>query len=113
MGAKFELKQASAGHYYFNLKAADDALMLTSAMYGERRSAEQGIESVRTVADDARRYDRRASFSGMHYFVLTSDNGQHIGRSALFGSAEARNRAVESVRSSAPEASVYEFIAPG
>ena len=53
MAGKFEIKKAKDGQFYFNLKASNGKVILTSERYGEKRKAKQGIESVRKNAANA------------------------------------------------------------
>ena len=106
MAAKFEIKKAKDGQYYFNLKAGNGEVILTSEMYKEKRSAEGGIESVKKNALNEARYDRRESGSGKAYFALTATNGQEIGRSELYDSAAARDKGIEAVKRAASEARI-------
>src|SRR5215469_6643238 len=46
----FELKRATGGKYMFNLKSANDQVILTSQLYETKQSAEDGIGSVRQNA---------------------------------------------------------------
>lgn len=108
MASNFEIKKAKDGQYYFNLKAGNGEVILTSEMYQEKRSAENGVESVKRNASADARYDRRTSTSGKHYFALTATNGQDIGRSELYESTDARDRGIESVKRNAPQASIQD-----
>ena len=111
MAAKFEIKKAKDGQYYFNLKAGNGEVILTSEMYKEKRSAESGIESVKKNAANEARYDRRESGSGKHYFALTATNGQDIGRSELYETAGARDKGIDAVKRAAPEARIEDVSA--
>lgn len=46
--ARYDRKDASNGHPYFNLKAANHQIIGTSQMYKTAASRENGIESVKT-----------------------------------------------------------------
>ena len=46
MPASYELKLAKNKQFYFNLKAANGEVILTSEMYKSTRSMENGIKSV-------------------------------------------------------------------
>ena len=50
MSAKFEIKKAVNGQYYFNLKAANGEIILTSETYVEKESAKVGLGSVKVNA---------------------------------------------------------------
>jgi uncharacterized protein YegP (UPF0339 family) len=111
MAGKFEIKRAKDGQFYFNLKAGNGEVILTSEMYKEKRGAEGGIASVKRNATDDARYDRRESSSGKPYFALTATNGQDIGRSELYETASARDRGIDSVRNNAPDARIEDVSA--
>lgn len=108
MAAKFELKKASDGQFYFNLKAGNGEVILESEMYKARPSAENGIESVKKNAPLAERYDRRVSASGKPYFVLKAGNHEVIGTSEMYESEAARDNGIESVMTNAPEAEIVD-----
>jgi uncharacterized protein YegP (UPF0339 family) len=111
MAGKFEIKKAKDGQYYFNLKAGNGEVILSSELYKEKRSADNGIESVKKNAGDDGRYDRRTSAGGKHFFALTATNGQDIGRSEMYESAGARDKGIESVKKNAAEARIEDVSA--
>lgn len=47
MAGKFELKKTKNGQFFFNLKAANGQIILTSEMYKSKSGAQNGIESVK------------------------------------------------------------------
>ena len=47
MAAAYEIKRAKNKQFYFNLKAANGEIVLTSEMYKSRTGAANGIDSVR------------------------------------------------------------------
>ncbi len=53
MAGKFDLKKAKDGQFYFNLKAANDQVLLKSEMYKAKSGASNGIESVKKNAPEA------------------------------------------------------------
>lgn len=53
MAGKFVLKKGETGKYHFNLEAGNGQVIATSQSYESKRSAEHGIESVRTNAPTA------------------------------------------------------------
>lgn len=104
MAAKFDLLDSSDGQYYFNLKAANGKIILTSERYTTKASANTGIESVRSNSSDDRRYDRRVSRAGEPYFVLKARNGEPIGTSEMYTSRGAMNNGITSVTTNGPTA---------
>jgi uncharacterized protein YegP (UPF0339 family) len=55
--ATFEIKEAKNGQYVFNLKAGNGEIIATSEMYTTKAAAQNGIESVRKNAGDAKVID--------------------------------------------------------
>ncbi|MBN8790140.1 MAG: YegP family protein [Terrimonas sp.] len=51
--SKYELKSASNGKYFFNLKASNGQVIGTSQMYESESSRSTGIASVKSNAADA------------------------------------------------------------
>ena len=53
MAGKFVLKKGDSGKYHFNLVAGNGQVIATSQSYERKRSALEGIESVRKNAPGA------------------------------------------------------------
>lgn len=103
MAAAFVLEK-SGSKFYFNLRAGNNQTILTSQRYEAKDGALNGIESVRKNAPDDARYERKTATNGDPYFVLTSTNGQVIGKSEMYSSTSARDNGIESVKTTAPKA---------
>lgn len=58
MAGKFEVFQDKSGGFRFNLLASNGQIIASSESYKTRRSAEEGIESVKKNAPDAPVVDR-------------------------------------------------------
>lgn len=80
------------------------ASILRSENYKEKKSASNGIESVRKNADNDARYAMAESKNGKFFFNLKAANGQVIGTSKLFGSDADRAKAVADLKASAAAA---------
>ncbi len=104
MTAKFELKKSRNDKFLFNLLARNGQIILSSEMYEAKASALNGIESVRKNAVDDKRYDALDAKDGSPYFTLKATNGQIIGQSQMYSSAQSRDAGIESVKSNAPVA---------
>ncbi len=103
---KFSLKTGNDGQYYFNLKAGNGQIILSSEGYTTTAARDNGIESVRKNAPDDGNYDRRDSSNGKPFFTLKAGNGQVIGRSELYETVASRENGIESVKKNAPDATV-------
>jgi len=106
MAAKFDLKTAKNGECMFNLKAGNGQVILTSELYKQKSSAENGIESVRKNAVREGAFEVRENSKGEPYFILKATNGQEIGRSEYYSSKSAMENGIESVKTNAPDARV-------
>jgi uncharacterized protein YegP (UPF0339 family) len=109
MAGTFELKTAKDGQFYFNLKASNGQNILSSEMYKAKASALNGIESVKTNAPNAGRYEKLTSKNSKFYFTLSAANGQVIGNSEMYESEPSRDNGIESVAKNAPEAETVEI----
>ena len=105
---RFELKQSGGGQFYFNLRAGNGQIILSSEVYNSKDAAQKGIESVRKNASDSRRYEHRVNQNQEPYFVLKAGNGEIIGRSETFSSEIAMENAISTVMKNAPDAEISE-----
>ncbi|HEX5113069.1 MAG TPA: YegP family protein [Saprospiraceae bacterium] len=103
---KFVTKVGNDGKYYFNLKADNSQIILSSQGYTTASARDNGIESVRKNAGNDGLYDRQTTESGKYYFNLMATNAQVIGKSQMYASESGRNNGISSVMSNAPEATV-------
>jgi uncharacterized protein len=106
MAGKFELNTSANGKFFFNLKASNGQIILSSEMYESKSAAQNGIESVKKNAGDDARYDRRTAANGDPYFILKAGNGEQIGRSETYKSSAALENGIESVKANAPDAQI-------
>ncbi len=111
MAGKFELKKSDSGQFMFNLRAANNQIVLTSELYGDKAGAQGGIESVKKHAGNDANYERKASSKGESYFVLKSTNQEVIGTSEMYSSASAMENGIASVKDNAPGATVVDLTA--
>lgn len=103
---KFVTTTGKNGKHYFNLKANNGQVILTSQGYASAENCANGIASVRKNATDDSRFDRKVSKDGHHYFNLMASNGQVIGSSEMYNSASAMENGIASVANNAPDAGV-------
>ena len=111
MAAKYEMKKAKNGQFFFNLKAANGEVILTSETYKQRDGAEQGIESVKKNSGSEERFERKVAANGQHYFVLKAGNQEVIGKSETYSSSSAMAKGIASVKRNGPEARVVDLTA--
>jgi len=109
MPGNFVLRKSSNGQFHFKLKASNGEPLLASEMYHSKSSAENGIEAVKKNALLEARYERKISLNWQPYFVLKAANDEPIGTSTIYASADARDKAIESVKVNAPTARVVDL----
>lgn len=98
MAAWFELNKSSNGQFHFALKTEDDHVLLRSEQYESKGSAQSGIASVQANSALDARYERKVSSDGKPFFNLKAANHQVIGTSQLYGSEQAREDGIASVK---------------
>ena len=65
MKATFEIKEATDGKFVFNLRSANDQVILTSQKYESKESAKAGIASVKQNAPIAGRYAEKSGIASV------------------------------------------------
>ena len=104
--AVFKLNTTDGGQFNFSLKNDADKTLVKSEQYNTKAAAENGIESVKNNADNAARYDAKASDSGKFYFNLKAGNHQVIGSSQMYASEQSRDKGIASVKTNGPSQTV-------
>jgi uncharacterized protein YegP (UPF0339 family) len=95
---KYVISIAKNGEFYFNLKATNGQIILTSEMYSSKAACTNGIESVMNNCEDDNRYDRKHSTNNKPYFNLKAANGQVIGTSEMYESEAGMETGIASVK---------------
>ena len=106
MAGKFVITKGRDDKYYFNLKAGNGEVVLTSQGYKAKVDCMNGIESVKKNSQNEARFEVKKSNDGKVYFVLTASNGQTIGKSQMYKSESGCSNGMKSVTSSAADAAV-------
>lgn len=105
---KFALKTGNDGQFYFNLKADNGQIILSSEGYTTKAARDNGIESVKKNATDASKFEKQISSNGKFYFNLKSGNSQVIGKSQMYESEASCDNGIRSVQTNAPNAGIAE-----
>ena len=107
---KFEIFQSDKNEkYFFNLKAKNGQVILSSQGYANKAGAKNGIESVRknSVVDDC--YEIKEAANGKLFFNLLAMNKQVVGKSQMYASKSGMQNGIESVKKNAPDAEVVDL----
>jgi len=98
MDGWFDINKGKANDFYFNLKAGNGEIVLTSEMYASKGSAEDGIASVQVNCGDDARYECSTSTDGKFHFNLKAANHQVVGTSQLYATTSSRDVGIASVK---------------
>lgn len=92
--------------FTFSFVGKDGKSILRSENYKEKRSAINGIESVKKNCTEDGRYELKESSNGKFFFNLKAANGQIVATSSMFATEEDRTGIITTVKVEAPEANV-------
>jgi uncharacterized protein len=106
---KFTLFKGKDNQFYFHLKANNNEKVLASEGYTHKQGCLNGIDSVKRNAPYDSNYGRRNALNGQYYFVLKASNGEVIGTSETYTTAQARDHGIEVVKKEAPNASTEDL----
>ena len=112
MEARFVVKVAKDGQFFFSFLSPEGRKILGSEMYKAKASAFNGIASIKRNAPESKRYDRLVARNGKLYFTLEAGNHEIIGMSDFYETEELRQQAIATVMWCAPDAEVFEEIQP-
>jgi uncharacterized protein len=118
---QFDVKQATNGDWYFNLRAGNNEIIGTSELYASKSNAERGAVTVRALVRIVRSGSvaapRRESFElfkgedGKSYFHLRAANGEIMLGSQGYTAASSARGGIASVLTNGADASSYEVFA--
>ena len=109
MAASYEIRRSKNKQFYFNLRAKNGEVILTSETYKSRHGANNGIASVRKNGPNCLRYDMKLDKRGQFYFLLKAPNNRVIGKSESFTRAAAMEKGIEVVMKHAASAPVRDL----
>ena len=95
---KFIIKQMSNGQYYFNLKAPNGEILISSEGYTSKSGCLNGIEAVKINTSRGNQFIEKTSANGKYYFNLKSQNGQIIAMSQLYTNKNGMLGGIEAVK---------------
>ena len=109
MAAKYEIKRARNKQFYFNLKAPNGEIILTSETYKTRRGVKNGIQSVSKHGPNCLQYDMKMDRRKQYYFLLKSANHKIIGKSESYTRAAKMEKGIQAVMKYASKAKVHDL----
>jgi len=104
---KVLLKESQASEpFSFSFIGADGKVMVKSENYKAKKSAVNGIDSVKKNCTNDARYEFKTAKNGKFFFNLKASNGQVVGTSAMYGSETDRDVAINELKNDGPGAAV-------
>jgi len=104
MSAKYEIFLGTNRQYYFRLKAPNGEKILASEGYTTKANCQNGIQSVRIHSPYDGNYKKLTSVNSQYYFTLNASNGQVIGTSETYTTAQSRDGGIAAVKAYGPTA---------
>ncbi len=95
---KYVISQAKNGENYFNLKATNGQVILTSVMYSSMDDCTSGIHATRGSCVDDNMFERKLSSNNKHFFTLKTPEGQIVGKSEIYESQANMEKGISSVK---------------
>jgi len=95
-------RTTSEDKIYFQFLSTRNEELFNSVPYDDREACFEGIRTVLQVASDSGRYQMEETDGGTHYFNLTDDQGQLLGRSIDYDTANDAKNAMEHFQMHAP-----------
>jgi uncharacterized protein len=95
---KYVISTAKSGEYYYNLKATNGQVILTSKLFTTADDCRKGIEETRTICSEDGRFERKLSSSSKPFFNLTTSEGHHLGKSEIYESDANMEKGIASVK---------------
>jgi uncharacterized protein len=105
---KYEVSGGRGGGYYFNLKATNGQVILTSLMFPTMEECRSAIESVRLVSTVDAMFERKISSNEKPFFNLIAADGKVLGKSELYESDASMEKGIASVMKNGPTTRVVE-----
>ncbi len=91
----YELEKVKNGHFIFKLKGLNGEIILASATFCSKASAENAIHFARYNAPDESNYELMRSNSELPYFILRGKNYQILGKGGPYHSETDARQAIK------------------
>lgn len=103
---KFQIYKSNDGQFRFRLIARNGQIILNGEGYASKQGCQGGISSIKSNATQDSRYQRKTATNGQFFFTLVAANGETLGRSELYVTEQNREKGIEAVKRTAPDAPV-------
>lgn len=106
--AKYLIRKATNGQYWWVLKAGNGETLITSETYTTKQNCLSGVQSSKINVADSN-FRRLTSRRNEPYFTQNAANYQVLGTSEMYSSTYARDAGIESVKRNAPTATIEDL----
>lgn len=103
---QFEVLSGGNHQYYYNLKADNGQVILTSHRHATIEGCLRAIDSVKKHSAYDSQFDRKNAMDSKFYFNLKSFSNEIIGVSKMYNSGETRDRDIEAVKKNAQNSEI-------
>ena len=97
-GARVEVFETGAG-FHFNLHASNGQVVLSSETYTTAAAAWNGAFAIQDASAHDTAFAVKTASDGRFFFTLTAQNGQIVGTSQMYTSADSARAGIASVKS--------------
>jgi uncharacterized protein YegP (UPF0339 family) len=101
-------KGKTSAPYTFAFVDSEDRSIVRSEIYRARKTALNGIESVKKNCLNNARYEMKEAKNGKYFFNLKASNGQVVGTSTFYETMEQRIFGIAKLKIGAPDAVMVE-----
>ena len=102
------LKKSEAAEPFTFRFLDGEKIIVKSENYKAKKSAVNGVESVKKNSQVATRYELKESKNEKFFFNLKASNGQIVGTSTLFATEDERSDAIALLTNEAPNATLID-----
>lgn len=107
---KFEVYKGSNDEHYFRLVDSKNKVLLSGEGYKQKESMLNGIDSIKKNMPLASGVEKKESTNGKYFFNVKSTNGQIVGTSMLFDTAQLRDKWINEIEGKLPELLVIDAL---
>jgi uncharacterized protein len=112
-GTQFQIKKNNDGIFFFNLINKDREIILSGDGFKTREDCINCVYNIKVNSNVPTRIVVKMAKAGQICYVLTTENGEIIGKSELYKSISKMESDIESVKRDAQLAEVKYFISEG
>lgn len=106
--AKYVIRKATNGQFWWVLKAGNGETILTSETYTTKQGCQSGINSSKINTADSN-FKRLTSKRNEPYFTQNAANHQVLGTSEMYSSKQGMETGIASVKKNAPIAVIEDL----